>query len=55
MTYRELLEFTKKNPNPFWSKEQHEVEAGHRYRMWLEEENARYLEESRKKEPERGR
>lgn len=39
MTYRELLEFTKKHPNPFWNKEQHNKEFEYRYKAWVAQQN----------------
>lgn len=39
MTYRELLELTKKHPNPFWKKERHDKEFENKYKAWLEQQN----------------
>jgi hypothetical protein len=38
MTYRELLEFTQKHPNPFWNKEQHDRNFEFRFRNWIEQQ-----------------
>lgn len=39
MTYKELLEFTRKNPNPFWNKEQHDKDVDYRYKTWITQQN----------------
>mgnify|MGYP006927219165 CR=1 FL=1 len=39
MTYRELLELTKKHPNPFRIKERRDKELENRYTAWLEQQN----------------
>lgn len=49
MTYKELIEFTKKHPNPFWNREQHNKEAEYKFRTWLKKENLQYDEEKKKK------
>lgn len=42
MTYRELLELTKKHPNPFWNKKQHDIEFEYKYRIWVERQNHKF-------------
>jgi len=38
MTYRELLELTKKHPNPFRIRERHDKEYENKYRVWMEQQ-----------------
>lgn len=37
MTYRELLNLIKTNPNPFWNSEQHNKEVEYRFQNWLQQ------------------
>jgi len=41
MNYRELIEFTKKHPNPFRSNAQHDKEAEYRYRVWVMKQDSK--------------
>ena len=38
MKYRELLEITKKHPNPFYIKEQHDKMFEQKYMEWVKKE-----------------
>ena len=53
MTYRELLEFTKKHPNCFWSKEQKDQNSDYRYKSWVATQNRDYEGEAAKEKGHR--
>jgi hypothetical protein len=42
MQYRELLDFVKKNPNCFWTKEQWENNSQNRFRTWVGRRDEEY-------------
>mgnify|MGYP001344370298 FL=1 len=48
MTYKELLEFTKKHPNPFWNEEQHNKQVEYKYKDWLAQQNQKHSAEKHK-------
>lgn len=56
MNYRELLEYTKKNPGCFWTKEQREQYSEYRFKSWLDaqdkENNAVEKEKKKNKDKE---